>query len=107
VVTKKCVRVAPLKLPLLDDRELRHAIDLKPQYGPVHIWYSHCLRGVGGEFPIVPQPLVKELAFLQFSRIRIFRTGAPWHSIDTSCRLAAIPDLAMAKDLRDVLTSLF
>jgi hypothetical protein len=28
-------------------------------------------------------------------------------TIDTSGRLAAIPDLAMAKDLRDVLISLF
>ena len=25
----------------------RHAIDLKPQYGPVHIWYSHLLRAMG------------------------------------------------------------
>jgi tetratricopeptide (TPR) repeat protein len=29
------------------ERELRLAIELKPQYGPVHIWYSHCLRAVG------------------------------------------------------------
>ena len=29
------------------ERELRRAIDLKPQYGPVHIWYSHFLRAMG------------------------------------------------------------
>src|SRR5688572_5018003 len=28
------------------EREFRHAIDLKPQYGPVHIWYSHFLRAM-------------------------------------------------------------
>jgi len=28
------------------ERGLRHAIDLKPQYGPVHIWYSHFLRAM-------------------------------------------------------------
>jgi eukaryotic-like serine/threonine-protein kinase len=28
------------------ERELRHAIELKPQYGPVHIWYSHFLRAM-------------------------------------------------------------
>jgi len=28
------------------EREFRQAIDLKPQYGPVHIWYSHFLRGM-------------------------------------------------------------
>ena len=28
------------------ERELRHAIELKPQYGPVHIWYSHFLRAL-------------------------------------------------------------
>jgi eukaryotic-like serine/threonine-protein kinase len=28
------------------EREFRHAIDLKPQYGPVHIWYSHLLRAM-------------------------------------------------------------
>ena len=29
------------------ERGLRRAIDLKPQYGPVHIWYSHFLRAMG------------------------------------------------------------
>jgi eukaryotic-like serine/threonine-protein kinase len=29
------------------ERGFRHAIDLKPQYGPVHIWYSHLLRAMG------------------------------------------------------------
>ena len=28
------------------EREFRHAIDLKPQYGPVHIWFSHFLRAM-------------------------------------------------------------
>jgi TolB-like protein/tetratricopeptide (TPR) repeat protein len=28
------------------ERGLRHAIALKPQYGPVHIWYSHLLRAL-------------------------------------------------------------
>jgi eukaryotic-like serine/threonine-protein kinase len=28
------------------ERGLRHAIDLKPQYGPAHIWYSHFLRAM-------------------------------------------------------------
>jgi serine/threonine-protein kinase len=28
------------------EREFRHAIELKPQYGPVHIWYSHFLRAM-------------------------------------------------------------
>jgi serine/threonine protein kinase/tetratricopeptide (TPR) repeat protein len=28
------------------EREYRHAIDLKPQYGPVHIWYSHLLKAI-------------------------------------------------------------
>jgi serine/threonine protein kinase/tetratricopeptide (TPR) repeat protein len=28
------------------ERALRHAIELKPQYGPVHIWYSHLLKAV-------------------------------------------------------------
>jgi serine/threonine protein kinase/Tfp pilus assembly protein PilF len=28
------------------EKELRHAIELKPQYGPVHIWYSHFLRAM-------------------------------------------------------------
>ncbi len=28
------------------EREFRHAIDLKPQYGPAHIWYSHLLRAM-------------------------------------------------------------
>ena len=28
------------------EREFRQAIELKPQYGPVHIWYSHCLRAM-------------------------------------------------------------
>ena len=28
------------------ERGLRRAIDLKPQYGPVHIWYSHLLRAL-------------------------------------------------------------
>ena len=28
------------------EREFRHAIELKPQYGPVHIWYSHLLRAM-------------------------------------------------------------
>ena len=28
------------------EREFRHAIDLKPQYGPVHIWYSHLLKAM-------------------------------------------------------------
>jgi TolB-like protein/Tfp pilus assembly protein PilF len=26
--------------------ELRRATELKPQYGPAHIWYSHCLRAL-------------------------------------------------------------
>ena len=29
------------------ERGFRRAIDLKPQYGPVHIWYSHLLRAMG------------------------------------------------------------
>jgi len=29
------------------ERAFQHAIDLKPQYGPVHIWYSHLLRAMG------------------------------------------------------------
>ena len=28
------------------EREFRQAIELKPQYGPVHIWYSHFLRAM-------------------------------------------------------------
>jgi serine/threonine-protein kinase len=28
------------------ETELRRAIELKPQYGPVHIWYSHFLRAM-------------------------------------------------------------
>jgi serine/threonine protein kinase/tetratricopeptide (TPR) repeat protein len=28
------------------EREYRHAIELKPQYGPAHIWYSHLLKAV-------------------------------------------------------------
>jgi serine/threonine protein kinase/tetratricopeptide (TPR) repeat protein len=28
------------------EREFRHAIDLKPQYGPAHIWFSHFLRAM-------------------------------------------------------------
>jgi TolB-like protein/Tfp pilus assembly protein PilF len=28
------------------EREFQHAIALKPQYGPVHIWYSHFLRAM-------------------------------------------------------------
>jgi TolB-like protein/Tfp pilus assembly protein PilF len=28
------------------EREFRHAIELKPQYGPVHIWYSHLLKAI-------------------------------------------------------------
>jgi|RhiMethySRZTD1v2_1073278.scaffolds.fasta_scaffold00038_18 serine/threonine protein kinase/tetratricopeptide (TPR) repeat protein len=28
------------------EREFKHAIDLKPQYGPAHIWYSHLLKAV-------------------------------------------------------------
>jgi tetratricopeptide (TPR) repeat protein len=28
------------------ERGLRRAINLKPQYGPVHIWYSHFLRAM-------------------------------------------------------------
>jgi eukaryotic-like serine/threonine-protein kinase len=28
------------------EREFRHAIELKPQYGPVHIWFSHFLRAM-------------------------------------------------------------
>ena len=28
------------------EREFRHAIDLKPQYGPAHIWYSHLLKAI-------------------------------------------------------------
>jgi len=29
------------------EREFRRAIELKPQYGPVHIWYSHFLKAIG------------------------------------------------------------
>ena len=29
------------------EREFRRAIELKPQYGPVHIWYSHFLKAMG------------------------------------------------------------
>jgi len=29
------------------EQEMRRAIELKPQYGPVHIWYSHFLRAMG------------------------------------------------------------
>ncbi len=29
------------------ERSLRRAVELKPQYGPAHIWYSHFLHGVG------------------------------------------------------------
>ncbi len=29
------------------ETEFQKAIELKPQYGPVHIWYSHFLRAVG------------------------------------------------------------
>ena len=29
------------------ERGFQRAIDLKPQYGPVHIWYSHLLRAMG------------------------------------------------------------
>ncbi len=29
------------------ETEFRRAIELKPQYGPVHIWYSHFLRAMG------------------------------------------------------------
>jgi serine/threonine protein kinase/Flp pilus assembly protein TadD len=28
------------------EREFRHAIELKPQYGPAHIWYSHLLKAI-------------------------------------------------------------
>ena len=28
------------------EREFHHAIDLKPQYGPAHIWYSHLLKAI-------------------------------------------------------------
>ena len=29
------------------ETEFRRAIELKPQYGPVHIWYSHFLKAMG------------------------------------------------------------
>ena len=29
------------------EREYQRAIELKPQYGPVHIWYSHFLKAMG------------------------------------------------------------
>jgi serine/threonine protein kinase/Flp pilus assembly protein TadD len=28
------------------EREFKHAIELKPQYGPAHIWYSHLLKAI-------------------------------------------------------------
>ena len=28
------------------EQEFRHAIELKPQYGPAHIWYSHLLKAI-------------------------------------------------------------
>ena len=63
------------------EREFRHAIELKPQYGPAHIWYSHLLeshrshRGVAGREPARP-------------RVRPARPGAE-HAHGMASRLCA------------------